>query len=401
MWTQAQERRDANEWLRLTFALSVLLFNAVALAQTFTPASAPPQNWLSIASSADGTKLAAVGSYGWLYLSTNSGATWSPATTVTNGTEPTRAWTGITCSSDGSNYVAVANFSSIFTSTDSGLNWVSHGPALSWNAVASSANGVKLIAADYDMGRLYTSVDSGVTWTVTSSAAKRWRSLASSADGTKLVAGTDYGTNYNDVPSIYTSTDSGASWKLTSAPHQPWQALASSADGSKLAAGVYGGLIYLSGDSGNTWNAANVPSARWGGIASSADGSRLAAAAWEGFIYVSSDAGNTWLKANAPTQQWQTVASSADGIKIAAGIYDLSTGGIYTAMAAPFLNISISANSATLSWPASASGFTLQQNPDPSQPTWTDVGSGNVVSTDNQIVIPRTSSRLFFRLVHR
>jgi hypothetical protein len=216
----------------------------------------------------------------------------------------------------------------------------------------------------------------------------------------KLVAGTDYGTNYSDVPSIYTSANGGGSWQLTTAPHQSWQALASSADGTKLAAGVYGGLIYVSTDSGSTWTPANVPSLRWGSIASSSDGSRLAAAAWEGSIYVSTDAGHTWSKANAPTQQWQTVASSADGIKLAAGIYDVSTGGIYTATAPPNLNIRVTATTAALSWPAAATGFTLQQNPDLSTPNWTDVGAGNLVAGENQVVLPRTSGPRFFRLVH-
>jgi hypothetical protein len=107
------------------------------------------------------------------------------------------------------------------------------------------------------------------------------------------------------------------------------------------------------------------------------------------------------LKANAPTQQWQTVACSTDGIKLAAGIYNVSTGGIYTATAPPYLSITTSAATAVLSWPASATGFILQQNPDPSQSMWTDVSGGNAVSGDNQVVLPRSAGRLFFRLVHR
>jgi len=379
----------------------LLLGTNVGLAQNFIPTPAPSQNWLSMASSADGTTLAAVGSYGWLYLSTNSGATWLPATTGTNGPEPTRPWTSIACSAEGSKLVAVANFNPIFTSTNFGRTWTSHGPAATWNAVASSANGVKLVAVDYNMGRIHISTDSGNTWTPTTSPARRWRSVTCSADGTKLVAGSDYGTNYSDLPSIYTSTDSGATWKVTTAPHQPWQTITSSADGTKLAAGVYGGLIYLSADSGATWAPAGVPSLRWGGIASSADGARLAAAASEGSIYVSADWGRTWLKANAPTQQWQTVASSADGIKLAAGIYDLSSGGIYAATAPPALTIAVYGNSAVLSWPASATGFTLQQSPDLSNSSWTDVGTGNLVGGVNQIALPAAAGRAFFRLIHR
>src|SRR6266536_6397292 len=149
---------------RLPAAIASLLIGAHAgLAQNFTPTPAPSQNWLAIASSADGTRLAAVGSYGWLYVSTNSGAAWLPANTVTNGPEPSRPWAGIACSADGARLAAVANFNPVFISTNFGATWTAHGPAVTWNAVASSADGAKLVAVDYNMGRIYTSTDSGNT----------------------------------------------------------------------------------------------------------------------------------------------------------------------------------------------------------------------------------------------
>src|SRR5712671_7883497 len=106
-------------WI-LAALLSLLISGSPGLAQNFTPTPAPFQNWLSIASSADGTLLFAVGSYGWLYASTNSGATWSPLTTVASGTEPSRPWTSIACSADGAKLVAAANFNPIFVSINSG-----------------------------------------------------------------------------------------------------------------------------------------------------------------------------------------------------------------------------------------------------------------------------------------
>jgi hypothetical protein len=84
----------------------------------FAPTAAPAQNWACISASADGTKLAAAGSYGYLYTSTNSGQTWAVATTTTNSPEPERPWTGLAGSADGSKLVAVANFSAVFLSTN-------------------------------------------------------------------------------------------------------------------------------------------------------------------------------------------------------------------------------------------------------------------------------------------
>jgi photosystem II stability/assembly factor-like uncharacterized protein len=64
--------------------------------------------------------------------------------------------------------------------------------------VASSSDGTKLVAA-ISGGAIYTSSDSGVTWTKTGAPAGYWSSVASSSNGTKLVAVVSYGC-------IYTST---------------------------------------------------------------------------------------------------------------------------------------------------------------------------------------------------
>jgi hypothetical protein len=68
------------------------------------PTSAPSASWDAIASSADGTKLAAaVGFLGTIYLSTNAGSTWK-ATSA-----PTLAWQTIVSSADGNKLVAGAS----------------------------------------------------------------------------------------------------------------------------------------------------------------------------------------------------------------------------------------------------------------------------------------------------
>jgi len=77
-----------------------------------------------------------------------------------------------------------------------------------------------------------------MTWNPTSETdSYYWQSVASSSDGTKLAAVVDGG-------GIYTSTDSGETWTQTSAPYLGWQSVASSSDGNKLVAVVYGGGIY-------------------------------------------------------------------------------------------------------------------------------------------------------------
>ncbi|MCA9336247.1 hypothetical protein KC955_00055 [Candidatus Saccharibacteria bacterium] len=112
-----------------------------------------------------------------------------------------------------------------------------------------------------------------------------WRSIASSSDGSKLAA-VVYG------GSLYTSSDSGATWtERTAAGSRDWSSIASSSDGSKLAAVVYGGSLYTSSDSGATWKQETPPSRSWVSVAMSTDGSRLAVAAEAGNIYLASKEG--------------------------------------------------------------------------------------------------------------
>jgi hypothetical protein len=60
-------------------------------------------------------------------------------------------------------------------------------PSNHWAGIASSADGVKLVAVG--SGQIYTSTDSGATWTSNNVPPLGWRCVASSADGSKLVVG--------------------------------------------------------------------------------------------------------------------------------------------------------------------------------------------------------------------
>ena len=291
--------------------------------------------WYGFASSADGSKLLTGNHYvfGSIYTSTDSGLTW------TARTEPgTGHWGAFASSADGSKLVAGdTQNGNMYTSTDSGLTWTPRGvpngggdPRLngrSWLGFASSADGSKLLTGNNRYGYIYTSTDSGLTWTprsVGNIGSSRWFGFASSADGSKLVTG-DWNNGY-----IYTSIDSGVTWTPRSVPRIVtgwWTGFASSADGSKLVTGNYnygkGGYIYTSIDSGATWTARSVPTigtGSWVGFASSADGSKLVAGNEGGYIYTSTDSGHTWTPRTGPgTGAWYGIASSADGSKLVTG----------------------------------------------------------------------------------
>ncbi len=270
------------------------------------------RTWTDVASSSDGTNLAAVVNGGQIYTSTNSGFSWTPQ-------ESNRSWTGIASSSDGTKLVAVVNGGQIYTSTDSGVSWTARDSARAWKAVASSTNGTQLVAV-VSGGQIYVSTDSGVSWTATESS-RNWQDVTSSSTGTELAA-IEYGGQ------IYVSTDSGVSWTATET-NQNWSSVAFSGDGLTLLATVEGGQIYLSTDSGATWYTLET-NRNWSAITCSNDGMLVAAVEYGGKIYTSITGGYGMWTPNNSNRNWNAIASSSDGRKIvASALNDQIYTGVY------------------------------------------------------------------------
>lgn len=312
-----------------TSAVTVTMnLTAVNDAPSFAVASEPAgvtwtaresrRNWISITSSADGSKLAALDQFGQIYTSTDSGANWTAR-------DSNRTWQAITSSADGSKLAAVEYSGKIYTSIDSGLSWTARDSNRAWLGIVSSADGSKL-AAVAEVDKVYTSTDSGLTWTP-QGPNRNWRAIASSADGSKLAAVENGG-------KIYTSTDSGVNWIARDA-NRIWYSITSSSDGSKLAAVEQGGQIYTSTDSGQTWTARDS-NRDWFSITSSADGSKLAAVVFDGQIYTSTDSGLNWT-ARESNLRWASITSSADGNKLAAVVKFASPGQIFTSVSSSFI----------------------------------------------------------------
>ncbi len=274
---------------------------------------------------ADGTRLAAaaggvLGASGApIFASADGGMTWALTTA------PSNLWQSITSSADGTKLAAVGSSSAptpaIFVSTNSAAQtWTqTTAPITNWASIASSADGTKLAAAVQGgnaidsgghliswPGSIYTSTNSGATWKATSAPSAAWFAIASSADGTRLAAAVADSNGH-----IYTSTNSGLTWRQTSAPASEWTAIASSADGRRLLAGAdtSPAPLYVSEDSGATWLPIPVSGASyWIAVASCADGNVLAAATFNTGLYVSRSIPNPTLglawAGGHPTLSW-------------------------------------------------------------------------------------------------
>ena len=83
-------------------------------------------------------------------------------------TDADHQWTGVASSDDGTKLAAVAfgvrdRGGQIWVSTNAGLNWGAVGPRRYWTSCAMSADGVTMAAAAA-FGKLYLSTNSGQTW---------------------------------------------------------------------------------------------------------------------------------------------------------------------------------------------------------------------------------------------
>jgi len=351
-----------------------------------------------------------------IYTSTNSGSSW-----VSNNA-PLLAWTCAASSADGTKLAAININGGIYVSTNSGAIWTlaTNLPNSPYGiSIASSADGSKLMAAafatDGSSGAIYTSTNSGFSWVSNSVSTNtlHFLFLASSADASKVATADNYGY-------IYTSTNLGSTWLQTTAPLGNWQGIASSADGNKLAAVDQGlpfgaGPIYTSTDAGLTWISNNVPSQTWTSISSSADGSILVAVA-NNFnsngnlpIYISTNSGASWTL-DAVSNDWGVVTSSADGTRLVAatgtrgvsgGTKTVSIGNIYTSQIAllPRMNIQPVNGNLTVSWVVPSTNYVMQQSSD--LMSWSNVTNQpvlNLTNLQNEVILPPPGSNTFYRL---
>jgi photosystem II stability/assembly factor-like uncharacterized protein len=283
-----------------------------------TTTLAAGSDFSSVAISADGSTLMtgvfnfyapAIGS---LYVSTNTGGSWTTENFQTN------SWTSVGMSADGRHLFA-AGALLMAISADGGGAWTNlPSPILGEALVAQSSNGSVVVLAGSQSGQLVISLDGGLSWRRPANLPPSWVGTAPayfsnggavSADASVLAAVGLY--------SISISRDQGMSWIDTGAPARDWRAVACSANGAVLAAvsrgAVSNAIIAISTNTGATWSISATPAYPWQSIACSADGSRLLAAPESGPIVVSSDGGKSWQISGAPPRFWSSVAMSADG----------------------------------------------------------------------------------------
>ncbi len=197
-------------------------------------------------------------------------------------------WQTVASNSDGTKLIAAVGGGDIWTSSDSGATWTANnvnGGFNNWQSVASDSTGTKLVAVVYG-GDIWTS--SNGTWTANgvNNGFDWWDAVASNSDGTKLIAAIGSTSGY-ETGDIWTSSNSGYSWTANNVNggNNMWQSVASDSTGTKLAAAVYGGDICTYSNGAWTANNVNGGSNYWQSVACNSTGSKLVAAVYNGDIW--------------------------------------------------------------------------------------------------------------------
>lgn len=233
----------------------------------------------SVAVSGDGSKIVVLRS-GYLYVSDDKGANWVKSVS----TAPTNA--SLSLSRDGSKVLITQTGNSSATVTTATLS------GTTWAASVGTGTGTRQWTAGAlsDDGKTATVVSTAQIWGMTSGAAWAQRTGDASRVAVAIAGGTPtiQFTAVSGQP-ILKSVDSGATWSATTSAGNLWTGLAVSDDGTKIAAVSSDGHLATSVDGGAHWNDPGEPGA-WKAVTVSGDGSRIvavsAAAAPAGVIKV-------------------------------------------------------------------------------------------------------------------
>jgi hypothetical protein len=220
----------------------------------------------------------------------------------------------------------------------SSFNWQKENvPTGSYIGLASSSNGIYLMAIHYDStggfvnpnppNTIYRSSDSGTTWTLSNASANSYSCITCDASSINVFVGNSNVT----TDGIYKSTDGGLNFTLLSNSTKGINSIASSANGMVIIAGQTGngGYIYISTSGGvgsNPWTqiiSGGLPSSGigvWRGVTTDTTGTYFSAINNGGKIYNSSNQGTTWTVGTGlpVTSSWQSISTTESGLNLVA-----------------------------------------------------------------------------------
>jgi photosystem II stability/assembly factor-like uncharacterized protein len=209
---------------------------------TWTPLTFPGSNITGIATSFNGLNVALCTSTS-IYISDSNGYTWVQAAITAD-------FRHIVCSPDFTKIAASYNGNNVYISIDSGASWTQTSPVNSSGVIDNLSlyfDGYTsiLIVADRSTGYIYTSTDDGSTWTlITGAGSFNWNSIYTNGSEIVLVANGLVQTSNNYGNTWVTKSGIGSLTGITS--------IVCSSDGLKAAfSSIY---LWTSSNSGASWS---------------------------------------------------------------------------------------------------------------------------------------------------
>jgi hypothetical protein len=275
-------------------------------------------SWRGMTSSSSGQYLAACADGGYVWMSSNYGATWSTKSNASGAA----SWDYIASSGDGSILTVCGWMGVVKISRDYGASWTSISgngtttglptSGIGWIGLYITPSGQFLTAGAYN-GGFYLSSNYGVSWAKVTTPTEGTGYASISSNGQYLVAGTD-GNDYS-----YSSTNFGTSWAASSIATRNWRNFAESMDG-KYVVSTGSSVVYTSSNYGVTMTPGITLAGTTNFSASSLNGQYLAVST-SNYIYTSSNYGAAWFQQTSgipSSANWSSLASSSDGSRLAA-----------------------------------------------------------------------------------
>jgi len=234
----------------IVIATNGYLLRSVDSGTTWLPLlAAGLRTWSSVAINDSGTVIVGGESSGSIWLSTNSGVTF---TQQTNGLSTPLSWSTIDTNASGTTIVATSGTSSVYITTNSGSSWSTKtvSGSSSLRNISLSAAGDRIAVFSSGNSTLYISANTGTNWTAQTSAG----TLSSSAP-TFVLSRDGQGIIFmrSGVAFISKSTNFGSTWETITAPSSSSIAFTANDDFSSIWYGSNGGVAYYSTNSGTTW----------------------------------------------------------------------------------------------------------------------------------------------------